>query len=103
MLLKRRKFRETPGLTHFNAFFARLKCSCSSSRKYTLFTCYRFYFPKGDVQFKQNEFHFHHLGKDLSRARPVMSDVSNCVRVTLILIIKGGSFEMQKTRNFAKK
>ena len=42
--------------------------------------------PNRNVQFKQNEFHFHHIGKDLSRPRPVMSDVSHCVRVTLILI-----------------
>ena len=39
-----------------------------------------------NVQFlKQSEFHLRHLGKDLSQARPLTSDVSHCVRVTLIL------------------
>ena len=43
--------------------------------------------PKRDVQYKQNEFHFRHLGMDLNRAWPVTSDVSHCVRVTSILIM----------------
>ena len=46
------------------------------SRKYTLFTCYVFFCPKRDVQFKQNESHFCHLGKDLHWALAVASDVS---------------------------
>ena len=41
---------------------------------------------KREVQFAQNEFHLCHFGKDWSRARPVMSDVSNCVRVASVLV-----------------
>ena len=52
-----------------------------------MFTCYRFLLVRKEtIQFKQNGFHFRHLRKDLSQARPVTSDVSHYVRVTLILI-----------------
>ena len=54
-----------------------------------------------DVQFKQNGFHFRHLGKDLNRAQPVMSDVPNCVWVTLIFIKV--VLSMQKIQKFAEK
>ena len=63
--------------------FAKLRCNYSSSRTYTLFTCYQFCLPETE---KQNELHFRHRGKDLNRAWPVTSNVSRCVRVTLILI-----------------
>ena len=41
--------------------------------------------PKRDVQFKQMCFnYFRHLGKGLSRARPVTSDVSNNWRAGMV-------------------
>ena len=45
----------------------------------TYFLC-----PKRDVQFKQNEFHFRHHGKDLSAAQPIASDV--CATFILIKV-----------------
>ena len=42
--------------------------------------------PKRDVHYKENEFHIRHLGINLSRARPVTTDVFHCVRISLILI-----------------
>ena len=58
----------------------------SSTRKYTLLSSYWFCLSKREVKFNQNCFHFRHLEKDFSWARPVISDVPHCFRVTLIPI-----------------
>ena len=80
-----------------------MKYYCSSSRKCTLFSLYRFLcIRKRDVEFA--EIHFRHLGMDWNRTRPVTSDMSNCDQATFafreITVLKKISILLSKFRVF---
>ena len=68
--------------------FLGLKYYCRSSRKCTLFSCYKFRLSERRRWVWVNEVHFRHLGKDCSRTKPVTSDVSTVIKWRLLILHK---------------